>query len=282
VIRKALRIGGVTLAVESEEPFDFPDPSSRFAVSGDVVADVALTATRGTPRMPSGDIVFDSGGVWRLHAEDDRRVFTFHSPYFQSDPYKTASFDADFTRGEVVVANDAPYDPLGYPLDELLVAARLSWGAGVELHGVGMIVDGRGYLFVGQSGAGKTTTARLWLKESAPVILSDDRIIVRRDPDGGLRMYGTPWHGEAEICAAADAPLAAIYLLEQAPATAIRELEDAEGVARLFACAFPPFYHQESLGFTITFLGTLLSERVVRALAFTPDGSAVRAVLNPR
>lgn len=279
MIRKALRIGGVTLAVESGEPFDFPDPSSQFAISGDAAADVTLTATRGTPHRPSGDIVFDSGGVWRLHRDGERRVFTFHSPYFSSDPYKMASFDADFTRGHVVVAEDAPFDPLGYPLDELLVAALLGRGGGVELHGVGMIVDGRGYLFVGQSGAGKTTTARIWLKETAPLILSDDRIIVRHDSNGGFRMFGTPWHGEAEICAAADAPLAAIYLLEQAPATRVREIDDAEAVARLFACTFPPFYHQESLAFTITFLGTLAAERVVRALAFTPDASAVRAVL---
>ena len=281
MIRKALRIGGVTLAVESGEPFHFPDPSSRFAISGDAEADVTLTVTRGTPRLPSGDVVFDSGGVWRLYREGNRNVFTFHSPYFQSDPYKTASFDDDLTRGEVVLAHDIPPgdDPLAYPLDELLVAALLGRGAGVELHGVGMIVDGRGYVFVGQSGAGKTTTARLWLKETTPVILSDDRIVVRREPSGGFRMFGTPWHGEAEICAAADAPLEAIYLLEQAPATAVREIEDAEAVARLFACTFPPFYHQHSLGFTITFLGTLAAERVVRALAFTPDASAVRAVL---
>jgi len=280
VTRRALRIGAITISFECDDTFTVPEASSRFLISPDATPDVDIVVKRGTPLPPRGELVFDSGGTWRLYRDGDKNVYEFRSPVLRSDPYKTATFDAAFTRGEVIVADDAAHgiDPLEYPIDELLVGAILSNGAGVELHGVGIIDDGRGYLFVGQSGAGKTTTARLWLADEKPMtILSDDRIIVR-EVDGELRMYGTPWHGEAQVCAAADAPLEAIYLLEQAPKTEVREIDDADAVARLFACSFPLFYRPESILFTITFLTKIVHKRVVRVLAFAPDATAVRAV----
>ena len=170
-------------------------------------------------------------------------------------------------------------DPLAYPLDELLIASILGEGIGVELHGCGIVVDGRGYLFVGQSGAGKTTTARLWLEHDAPRILSDDRIIVRKSNEG-FRIYGTPWHGEAEICDATDAPLDAIFLLRQSNVSEIRPIEPADAIAKLFACAFPPFHRRESISGTLGFLATISEQRVVHELAFRPDSSAVQLVRN--
>lgn len=273
--RQTLRIGGVTIAVESEDAFAIPDPVARFLVSPEAVPDVSLVVKPGTPAAPDGDLVFDSGGVWRLHRQDDGYVFSFRSPVRQPDPFKMISFDPELTRGEIVGSGD----PLEYPLDELLVGLVLSTrGEGVELHGVGIVDEGRGYLFIGQSGAGKTTTARLWMAERpSAAILSDDRIIVR-ETNGELRMYGTPWHGEAQICAAADAPLAGIYLLEQSTTSEVREIEDAEAVARLFACSFPLFYQAEALAFTIAFLERIVAEGKVHVLAFARDASAVRAV----
>ena len=40
---------------------------------------------------------------------------------------------------------------------------------------------GLAILFVGHSGAGKSTTTRLWTERENVEVLSDDRIIVRRD-----------------------------------------------------------------------------------------------------
>jgi hypothetical protein len=283
VTRQTLRIGDITIAIDCDETFAVLDPSTRFLVSSDATPDVALDVRRGAPAAPQGDLIFDSGGVWRLRCDGDRNVYSFHSPAFRSDPYKTATFDAAYTRGEVVCSDEVQRgaDPLEYPLDELLLGAILGAGKGVELHGVGIVDQGRGYLFVGQSGAGKTTTARLWLAEKKDItILSDDRVIVR-ESHGALRMYGTPWHGEAEICAAADAPLEAIYILEQSAKSEVRDVDESDAVARLFACSFPLFYRSESIAFTIAFLARVVSRKVVHVLAFAPDASAVSAIFAP-
>src|SRR5262249_3947103 len=137
------------------------------------------------------------------------------------EPYKSAWFNEDFTRGEVLLLKryfdqETPLYPLEYPLDELLMIHRISRGEGAEVHGCGLVTsEGQGLLFIGHSGAGKSTTSRLWLNQPGTTVLSDDRIILRVQ-NGTLRMYGTPWHGDAGLAAQAFAPVHKIYLLQHA------------------------------------------------------------------
>ena len=124
---------------------------------------------------------------------------------------RSASFSDDFTEGEVAVRRDIfagrlPLYPLQYPLDELLMVHLLARGRGVAIHGSGVVdADGRGTLFAGQSGAGKTTMARLWLSEPGVKILSDERVVLRQEGDD-VWMYGTPWHGDGRIANQGRAP----------------------------------------------------------------------------
>src|SRR5271166_6551020 len=117
---------------------------------------------------------------------------------------------------------------------------RLALGEGVELHALGLAdQDGSGYLFLGHSGAGKSTTARLWMRQPGVQLLSDDRIILRQQ-DGVYRMYGTPWHGDAGVSSPASAPLSAIFLLEQSPQHELLPIAQPQAAAELFARAFLP------------------------------------------
>jgi hypothetical protein len=177
--------------------------------------------------------------------------------------------------------------PFEYPLDELMMVNWLGRGRGVELHACGVVDhDGQGVIFCGQSGAGKSTTGRLWQAAGgrrAPVVLSDDRIIVREE-QGTLFMYGTPWHGEAALARAARVPCKGLLLLEQARQTRLVPLPGAAAVSRLFACSFVPFHDAAAVGFTLDFLAALVGQLPCLGLRFRRDGSfvpLVRAALAP-
>lgn len=281
-----LAIGGLRIAVRCDDPrvsCRFPDPTSRFLTeASDAKNDVEVTvrAMDETSVPRGGDLVFESGSIWRLFRTGDGFRIECQSEVVGHEPYKIATFDDSFTRGEVAVRTEAigdVVDPLEYPLDEVLVGQLLGRGRGVEIHGCGVVDrDGRGHLFAGQSGAGKTTTARLWEGEASNV-LSDDRIIIR-EIGSEMRMFGSPWHGEAELASPDSAPLAGVYLLTQATETVLRELPVSEAVARLFGCAFPPFHDAEALGFTVGFLERIAAAVPVRELRFTRDRSAVDIV----
>lgn len=278
-----LRIGGITIALRAADPaltWEWDIPSRRFLVE-EGPADVELSVRGGEVPPVRGELLFESGAVWRVHRHGDGYRVECRADGYGPEPYKIALFDASFTRGEIVLspaAIEQRIHPFQYPLDEVLTAHLLGRGRGVELHSCGVIDrTGRGRLFVGVSGAGKTTTARLW-SEAAAGIVSDDRVIVR-EHDGQLWIYGTPWHGEAEISEPQRAPLAGVYLLVQSPVNELRQLSHGAAVARLFRCAFPPFYDAASLDFTVAFLAKLVAAVPVRELHFTRGRDAVELVL---
>lgn len=278
-----LSLGGITIAVRGEDGarWTWEEPMSRFLVPPVDAPEVELSAVVGSPPgdRVAGEPLFESDAVWRLYRDGGRFRIECRSPAFGEGPYKTAILDETFTRGTIFVQpHVADLNPLDYPLDEVLVANLLGRGRGVELHSCGIIdARGRGHLFVGVSGAGKTTTARLW-EGAASGIVSDDRVIVR-ERDSAMWMFGTPWHGEAELSMPAGVPLAGVYLLVQAETNALRALDAGEAVARLFRCAFPLFYDAGSLGFTLSFLERIFASVPVRELQFVRDPSVVDLVL---
>ncbi|HAK93564.1 MAG TPA: hypothetical protein DCM87_00775, partial [Planctomycetes bacterium] len=243
---------GIELAASAGGPrIELQGAVARFETGGaapDTRVDVAWGEL---VDAPAGREVFDSGAHWRLHEDGDGLAFTFRSRAMGPFPVRRARFSRDFARGEVVYhrpyfGEDATFYPLGYPLDELLVTHLLAAGRGVELHACGIVdAAGRGHLFVGQSGAGKTTMARHWERHEGAVVLSDDRIVVRRHGNE-LRMHGTPWHGEAALSAPGSAPLARVYFIRRdgtaGAAPRFRSLAGAAYAARLYSCVFCPFY----------------------------------------
>ena len=276
----------MTISVSSADPLLVPragDPAARFVIddhSGP--ADIELTI-EGVDVMPerSGIAIFDSGAVWTMFDDGGRFRIDCNSAMLGDAPYKVAYFDRDFTSGRVLLRADlfdGAVDALEYPLDEVIVAHLLARGRGVELHASGVIdAGGRGRLFVGQSGAGKSTTAKLWMDAEDVEVVSDDRVIVR-NVSGEWRMFGTPWHGEAALSSPASAPLDSIFLLQQAAETKLIDVAPSEAAARLFACTFPLFHDGRALAFTLEFLDQLVAAVPVRVLEFTPDRSVVEAV----
>ncbi len=284
-----LRVAGITVAVTTaaKGPTLRVDAATERFLVAPSAADAAVAAHWGDPggRDP-GQLAFDSGGVWRLYTDGPRLRFLFSSKGVAPLPYKEATFDPDFTSGEVTLWRGFSRHsnlawPLEYPLDELLFQGLLSRGRGAEVHACGVVdPSGRGLLFAGQSGAGKTTIARLWQQVEGAEVLSDDRIIVRRAARG-FNMHGTPWHGEAELSEHASAPLAGVFFLARGDGKRhdFVTLTASEAAARLLACGFPPFYDSEGLGFTVGFLGEVASAVPCTELRFTPGPAVMQELL---
>jgi hypothetical protein len=283
--RLAFRVGGTSFGLFSEGGIELAlDPGLRdFVVEpgfGDIQIQVEWTESL---EIPQGEPLFNSGGLWRLFEESGGYRFYFSTPYLGASPYKAAWFDPEFKRGHLLLFRPyfderKPIYPLEYPLDELLMIHRLACGEGVETHAVGVVDEaGLGHLFLGHSGAGKSTTARLWKSESNAQILSDDRIILRVR-DGRIWMYGTPWHGDAGIASPESAPLSRLYLLEHSNHTELVSLSPGRAAAELFTRSFVPHHSPKGLQFTLRFLDRVAREIPCSIFRFLPDKSAVEAI----
>jgi hypothetical protein len=286
LIRAAYRVGGISFGlISGADMTPVLDPSlDRFAIgpgSCDVQIQLDWQEKLG---LPGTAPLFRSGGLWTLFEESDGYRFYFSTPSLGPMPYKTAWFDPEFRRGHVALCRQyfdtaRPICPMEYPLDELLMIHRLSRGEGVEVHGCGVITpDGRGLLLTGHSGAGKSTSSRLWLKTPGARVLSDDRIILRVEK-GRVWMYGTPWHGDAGIAEADRWPLDGIFVLAQAPSNALRPLGSVEASAELFARSFVPHHSAEAVTFILDFFSKVTSQVPCFEFSFVPDLTAVEVLL---
>jgi hypothetical protein len=289
----ALEIAGVRLeliAASSEMKLALPSALEVFRSHRASPPDITLAVEWMEPGLdlPDADArqVFDSQHLWQLLEHAGDYWFRFASPRFGPEPYKLARLAPGLSRGTIylsrrLAALSTTVDPLEHPLGELLWIHWLPARRGLDVHSCGVIdVDGKGYLFVGVSGAGKTTTARLWEHSGRPItILSDDRIVVR-EQGGEFRMWGTPWHGEAELASPASARLSKVYLLNQADHCAIAPLPRSMAAARLLACSFLPFHDRAAVAASSDLISDLVHSVECRELSFTRDGRAVQAVVD--
>jgi len=103
---------------------------------------------------------------------------------------------------------------------------------GLLLHAASVVRDGRAYVFMGRSGAGKSTVASL---APAGSVLTDE-ISLLRCTAGKWQAYGTPFWGKFRAegqnrCA----PLAGIFSLVQAPRHRLESISGKQALAALLS-----------------------------------------------
>lgn len=317
-------IGGVSVEVAGERSADAALVPSLLPFRIDTeVSDINIQVQWAQNLLPTDGLKrFDSGTTWRLYEDKAGFQFDFNSPVFGERPYKRLLVDKCFRHATLQMSQQSfdgfPYvaEPLEYPLDELLIMHRLTQEKAIELHSCGIVrPDGTGNLFVGHSGAGKSTTTRLWTAREDVEVLSDDRIIVRRDevgpsagggagehqvprfawndeglardgkgctPNTKMRIYGTPWHGEAAYASPGSAPLARIFILEHGHGNLLTQLSSSQAVAELFARSFVPFHRHEYVESALEFLQELVDAVPCYRFAFEPNEGAVERILKFR
>ena len=153
--------------------------------------------------------------------------------------------DSGFRQAELKLSGGADLFALNNSMMLLYAFSAATLGV-LEMHASVIMNDGRGYLFLGKSGTGKSTHSRLWMEHiPGSVLLNDDNPILRLMEDGSVRVYGSPWSGKTPCYKALDVPAGAIVRLSQAPANRIERLSMVHAYASLMSSAsgFRPLRH---------------------------------------
>lgn len=123
----------------------------------------------------------------------------------------------------------------------VLAAYRLLETGGAIVHSAGVVKRDLAFLFLGRSGAGKTTLSRM-AEERGGTVLSDDLNALTppaAGTAGGAAVAALPFTGDLGPRSAAPAtwPLGAFFRLEQSPLDEAFPLSRAEALATLVACS---------------------------------------------
>jgi hypothetical protein len=276
-----IKVADVVLTAVSLHPaihLTLDQPHLSFQTTSDR-ADISFHYLRAAlPPYQGTQLIFDSGGSYRIYQQADKYLV----PLGTGDCTRLATFDLGFTQGEVCCSflKDAGESPsqlniylFEHPLDQLAVVNYLAQGRGALLHSCGLICENLGWLFVGMSGAGKSTIAKIW-QAAGGQLLGDDRIILRRR-NGSLLIYGTPWPGEVGISSPDSAPLKNIFFLSKSSRNFIKPLPPMEAVTRLVACSFPPLYNKNGMEFILDFFSQVIVDTPCYELGFVPEAGVI-------
>lgn len=255
----------------------------------DPVARVELRWEEGDgPPSPRGEMIYDPGSIWRMYRDGE--------VYYAAMEYPRGSDEDEPVTVQALIKANSSWDDLtlteqrrgskwqsllNIGAGELIVRTSILFSDGLVFHASGVDDNGRGIVFVGHAGAGKSTQAGFWSNIPGAIPMNDDRIAVRSDSRGAI-CYGTPWGGSADIARNHHAPLAAIIILEQSPENSIEPLPSSVSAPMLLARAFLPYWEEQLLEQASRNLNGILASVPIYRLRCRPEPeviSLVRSVL---
>ena len=145
----------------------------------------------------------------------------------------------DFSRISASIATESP--DCGSILTSMLriaFAQAVILRDGISIHASAVAADGKAFLFLGKSGTGKSTHARMWLRNiQGSHLLNDDNPAIRLI-DGKPVAFGTPWSGKTPCYRNESCPVGGIVRLVQSDADIFMQKKDvAAFVALLPSCS---------------------------------------------
>ena len=269
-------IADLSVTLRWEYPFgrvELPPAFTPFSAPGG--SDIRLDLSVADDPPEAGPAIFDSAPIWSLYRV--KRGSLFH--LFDSYPeLKRTLFIPDEGGRARLAFQAADRNPFVGPALELLMITHLARRAGVILHGCGISTGGRGVVFAGESGAGKSTLSRLWAQKAGIEILSDDRVIVRRQ-NGSFYLYGTPWHGDEAFAAPGGVELSQIFFIRHGQGNDVRKLSAAGAVREMLKCSFPPLWDAGGMAAALELFHGMATSVPCAELTFVPDSSVIDFVM---
>ncbi|MGA9099753.1 MAG: hypothetical protein WB392_12575, partial [Methanotrichaceae archaeon] len=283
--RRYYKIAGITIQVESDlliTDGTFDPKFRQFQTDGPDGDTIFIHHHFGLPDLDGRDLGQEvyRKPPWAVYRKGQSWVYLGISP-IAGDPslHRVATFSDDHSRARIYNDREDIFLKGGlhsltlFPTDQILLARILAERKACFLHSAGVIMDGRGLLFVGHSEAGKSTTVKM-LKDRAE-ILCDDRNIVRLWPDG-FKVHGSWSHGEVPLVSAASAPLNAILFLKKSDRNSITLLADRmEIMQRLIACLIKPFVTAEWWQKMMTLIEEIAREVPCYQMEFDKSGEII-------
>ena len=288
----SLNIAGYIIRFESSDGDPDLVPSERFLrnICNDGYPDVVVSVHKGKYLLPHGaKMVFNAPYVEEINGVAEKKRDRFWSIHkHHNDLFIKTIFPLSAFRKRAVLkySLSSPEwdlwidgagtgtDPMEYPLDGLILYYLTLIKGDILIHASGINHSGRGYLFSGISGKGKSTMAKLWDNAGAKVI-HDDRLIIRSNGNG-YKMYNTPVYNNDEP---SESLLNKIFLIGHGKTNEIIPLSGAAAVSLIMANCIQHNWDPEIVARLLGSVSIMCKSIPAARLLFRPDMSVIDHIL---
>jgi hypothetical protein len=187
-----------------------------------------------------------------------------HSGFLVATDHRLGRADA-----LVRIEEDSDWESSLAPVLQAVMALCAPDYGALMLHAASLTLDGDGYLFVGNSGAGKTTIAG---SVEPGLVFSDDGSWCSQD-DGTFSLYPTPFSQVDITRTMAPAPLKRVLFLEKGTQDRIADLSPGRAMTMLLSnhIHFFRFMGREPAARAFGLAGEICRKHPVSTLVFTRD-----------
>lgn len=182
--------------------------------------------------------------IWDLRQTDQQHlVFSTKMSRFS----RQLSVNHNYTMADLTGHFKTVDGNLWHPLENLDMLLSVNWlgeKGDLALHASGVILNGKGFAFLGKSGAGKSTLASALVEDHQAMVLGEDQIILRY-VDGKFWIYGTPWHENPAMCSPLQTILNGVVFLDREDEIGLKKISAMDGISRIMQTSFVPYYRPE-------------------------------------
>lgn len=291
--RQYFQIGGLTISLESSIEFekthfksalipfivDFPGPDLLtiqrfFRIPNLIKQDLGLEIIHDLP--------------WTIFENKKSNHYYYLGKNNSGKLNIFADFSDDYSIGKIYshrqmknfITNNGWQNLTGFASDNLWLANPLTDYSALLLHSAAVGFEGNGFLFLGRSEAGKTTTIKLFQKArevsgSSIVIFCDETNIVRRWEDG-WRVHGTWGHGEEKEVSPTSAPLRGVFVLTKDRRNYIEKISNKQLILQiLLSVIFRPLMTESWWEKVLNIIDLLIHETPFYEMHFDKTGRII-------
>lgn len=181
----------------------------------------------------------------------------------------------DFSEATIATRGDDSLRTFAVNNALMLMYAFASAGMGTLLVHASVIKNnGKGFLFLGKSGTGKSTHSCLWLKHiEGSELLNDDNPVVRIGEAGAV-VYGSPWSGKTPCYKNDSAQIGAFVQIKQEPENRIKRNLPLQAFAVLLPSMSAMKWDKRIYGNICDSVGRLIERVPLYTLGCRPDQEA--------
>jgi hypothetical protein len=221
-----------------------------------------------------GNLVQKDAQFWSVWKNGDELFLKVKFPG-ETDRHALLRFSPDSLKWDLMVdSGRSVVDPLEYPLDGLILYYLSVINGDILIHASGINHSGKGYIFSGVSGKGKSTMAGLW-KSAGATVIHDDRMIIR-NVHGTFMMYNTPIYEDEEPSSSA---IDSIFLIEHGPENIMTRVSGATAMSMMLSNCIQHNWNPGMIAGLLSSVSGLCNKIPVYRLAFRPDHSITDYIL---
>jgi hypothetical protein len=233
-----------------------------------VKIDVFISENISPKKIKGERIIFSDGKFWiQKNGIKGRNIIILYDK--DKNIISLAEFDSVFKNGRIFnrdgvtfgLGHSSEFMLLSHPFDEIILINLLAKNRGFIMHGCGVNIEGNGYLFLGDSGKGKSTIAKM-IKEldSSVKILNDERVILRK-MNSNIYMFGQPWYSLPEFVSYGGIPLKKIFFLEHGDENKITELKKGKSLFLKLLAHIPfPCWDRIGMNFVMEIIAQIVNK----------------------